>query len=748
MVLALVVGISALGLAGCGDGGSGAAGIGGAAGSANAQINFKIDNTSGYDIKGVQIVDASGQQLVKGDFACAKDAVCNFQAVMNQPGDLKFYDKQGALVGVYILAQAPNANQIVKPSAYMMGLYIFSELKSRYPESPASLVDKMNRLFANYQSSDGKPDKYQELGQYYRARVIGTGLNNDDFLKDLHKKLEEGKPLAADLFQVKPIAVRSQARMALQSGPSVQSDSGGGCPSALSGLATIAQAAGNFAGSIYPGISFIGGIVQAGCDMATPEDKRLDEIQSKLDDMAATLKANGLALDTLITYTAYQGADTALNNTKSLAASANGNLSYYTALIEGHGSFMAFVDDKKSFEAAWKNRPEQMKALFENFPKDWSALTLVPQNKSSLSKSLNALCDGRASASTNIVDNRKVCNGYILNYQSLVFGSYFKHMAMLKDITATLDKYSKLEKEFVSKKVTKPEESTASWAEIYKTIMLPKLQAGLSIAADGFASDNAAVEDSKGAYFSLYAGLPKQLLDQFQTDGLKSTCVQGASVGRQTPPVPYITNWVNDGDNSYINVVCRDSIGSRDRFTSKYFLSDGNEVVNLMGVLVGKNAKTSTTDTVGSTQGAETLRVRVPGNWPVFTTNGSLNDMSGVISAGVVSGSRIVSEGKRDAFNIYMTNYSGYDRNGASISKLYTRYTAKAQGSQPALSYIFALYFWRGALSSLRYAQGCLGANCSSGDGVTYRDGPKIKFWLTDFDGDVSYTLYTSVTDQ
>ena len=78
LVLAVVVGISAIGLVGCGDGGSGTLGVGGVGAAANAQISFNVENTSGYDIKTVQIVDKSGQQLVKGDLVCAKDATCNF----------------------------------------------------------------------------------------------------------------------------------------------------------------------------------------------------------------------------------------------------------------------------------------------------------------------------------------------------------------------------------------------------------------------------------------------------------------------------------------------------------------------------------------------------------------------------------------------------------------------------------------------------------------------------------------------
>ena len=122
--LAVAMGISAIGLSGCGDDGGGSAGLSkaGSAVAANSQINFHVENVSGYDIQSVQIVDKSGQQLSKGDFKCAKGATCDFFSRMDQPGALKFYDNKGTLVGVFILTKAPAAYQAIKPSDTMMGL--------------------------------------------------------------------------------------------------------------------------------------------------------------------------------------------------------------------------------------------------------------------------------------------------------------------------------------------------------------------------------------------------------------------------------------------------------------------------------------------------------------------------------------------------------------------------------------------------------------------------------------------------
>lgn len=657
---------------------------------------------------------------------------------MNQAGVLKFYDKQGALVGAYVLAQAPNPIQIVKPSAYMLGVYLFGELQNRYPETPASLVDKLNHLFANYRSSDGKPDKYQELGQYYRVSVVGSKQSHDDFLKDLHQKLEEGKPLAADLFQLKAPAVKSTGRVALQSSPSVQAGGEGGCPSGLSALATIAQAAGNFGGSILPGVALIGGVIQAGCDMAAPEDNRLSEIQSKLDEMTATLSANGLALDKLTGYVASEGANNVLKDTQTQASKANSNVAYYEYLIKGYGSFKAFVDAYGSFEKAWKKNPDTMHNLFGKFPEDWDALLLVGKStdKGSLTRSLSLLCDGHDTPNVNIVKNRKDCNGFILNYQSLVLGTYLKHLSMLKDITETLDKYYEKEKAFIKDKVTMPSPVQQTWAKTYASVMLPKLQASLDSVADSFAPDNIAMANSKGAYFDLYAGLPTQLLEQFQTAGLKTTCTQGSSIGRQSKPVPNIISWVNTGKDSTITVLCKEDQVLKKYYSSIYYLDDGNEVLNMMGVLVSKNSPNKkTSDTRGEPSGIgggyENERIEFPAGaeWAVFSTNKPLTDYNGVIKAGVEPDARIVYQGEFKDYagsmrSRYYTNYGGYSKNGAGVSTLYIRYTDPSSG----LSNVFAQHFWRG-ISSLRGSTGCLGKGCSLGFwDVQFKNGPKLEY--------------------
>ena len=751
-MLALTISALSISLIGCGDGNSdGSAGTAASVIGADRQISFEIDNTSGYEIQSVEVINDAGKQLAKGDLNCAMDANCTFRFGMTEPGTLKFYDKKGALVGAYVLTRAPDLYQPVRTSAFMLGAFLSDELRRTYPqEKPAALSDKLGVLFKNYVSSDGKEDKFEELGQYYLYQIAaGNVPSAAEFIKSLHQKLEVGESLPSNSYKLERRSRLNQGATPRSSstGPVVKAD-GGGCPSGITGLATILQNAGNFSS----GLGLFGGFLGAFCDVATPEDQRYTEITLKMDEISKKLQEERKSLNDLTKFLAWDVANQALGTLRKNVKEANGNLSYYRDLLINRkvGTFMAFVDSYGSFEKAWQQNPEKMQKLLGNFPEDWIKLTTVgveigkggqvtADYKDRLSDALNTLCNGqKIDEALNIVATRGMCNLYIADFQQVVTDSYLKHMVMLQDITATLEKYgskSAKDKEFIDKKVTKPDADTGpTWAEQYQKVILPGLNAGINRIADGFAPDSIAMANSKGAYFDFYAGLPKQLLDQFQTDGLKSTCVQGASVGRQTKPVPNITNWVNNGKESYITVICREGIGSKNKFTSNYYLNDGNDVLNMMGVLVGKNSpNTSTSKTYGETDGigggAENAVINFPadGKWAVFSTDNSYNEFNGVISPGYQANARIVSRGEvelyqQGRFNRYWTNYTGYSRNGGSTSKLYIRYTDAGTG----LSYVLAEYFWRGT-SSMRASLGCLGKNCSiDGDDVRFKNGPTL----------------------
>lgn len=750
LVLAVVVGISAIGLVGCGDGGSGALGVGGQGAAASAQINFKVENTSGADVKSVRIMSAQGKELAGGSMNCATNATCEFQGAMKEPGILQFYDKKDTLVGAYVLTEAPQGYQYVKTSGYMLGLFLFNELRNRYPERPEALLSKINILFENYTSADGLPDKFQELGQYYRYRMIGTGLKDEEFFKDLHQKLDAAEPLPPKLFKVSHHSFWQQAE-ALVGNLDVISSAhaaapSGGCPDTLNGLVTIANGLGN----LVPGIGFLGGIVNAGCDAAQPEDKRLDEISDKLDKLQTNLDSMNLGLEKLISFVATEASNRVLSNTNKDILDADRHMADYQNLIYGKGSFMAFVGSYGSFEKAWKNNKSKMDNLLLNFSDDWNNLQKVgePFQKSSLANALNSLCEEKESLSIDIVDNRKKCNAAIVYYQSRVISTYVKHLAMLKDVTETLQKYSATEKKFIEK-VTKPGTTTkGSWAEQYQQVMLPVLQNALKTASDNFVVDSRySLANTNNTYYDRFAGLPKPLLARFQEPGLKNTCTEGSSIGRQTTPIPNITSWINNGANSYITAVCKDSQTSKNRFTSRYYLSSGNEPINLMGVLVPSAeeffyANDNFMYIPGRRTAVDNGWINIPSDWATYTADndlrtivqqtGSLNIEAGAQSNNVRFGVRPNSGGNK----VFYTHISGYpecNNCGGSISRVYMRKTDASTG----LSSIGAIYAARYMRDTMRFQMNCVNdkqgcvADTGAQHALTFKNGIKIESTYT-----------------
>ena len=707
--LAVALGISAIGLSGCGDDGVGSAGPGkaGSAVSANSQINFHVENVSGYDIQTVQIVDKSGQQLSKGEFKCAKGATCDFFSRMEQPGVLKFYDNKGALVGVSILTKAPAGYQAIKPSDTMMGLYVFSQLRQRDSAKPDELLVKVNRLFENVQSPDGRDDNFEELGQYYKSRVLVSGVSDDEFYKNLRQQLDAGTPLPSGE------GVRTLAK---SSAPKVGSSGGGECPQGMSDALNVFQQVIGFVPAL-PGLVELG---KLGCDSTRNPDAKIDAIATKLAEIDAKLDSRGIGLDKLIDFTGTETARTAIKEIETFINASMASDSSYSALIVKDHSFEKFVTAAGGVEKAWEKEPVKMKMLLGSLGEEWGNLLNIGSatRKASLISALKLICENRETANVDWVANREKCNGFIVDYQAMVMAYYLKELNKLQDVAKTLQLYWGKEEAFISKNVTMPGKTFLSgWADWYKWAENGSLNDGLKLVSSNFLDSTLALPKTNNTFYSPVGGLPKQLVEQLSRPGMR--CVNKIS-SSNNELLPVVSAWVTNGQDSYIDVWCRTSnswLKSR-----HYYVMDGNDVMNMMGVLLPvKSPKQSTAERDGY---HSDWIITIP-NVAVFSTNKMLTELGSNVEPGIENGARIQpvkinEKGERE----FKTNSSGYPSNGAGISKLYIRHTDQSTG----LSYIFPLYFWASS-SSLNRALGCLSGTCRPGEEsttpfITYKNGP------------------------
>ena len=706
--LAVAMGISAIGLSGCGDDGGGSAGPGkaGSAVSANSQINFHVENVSGYDIQTVQIVDKSGQQLSKGEFKCAKGATCDFFSRMDQPGALKFYDNKGTLVGVFILTKAPAAYQAIKPSDTMMGLYVFRELRQRDTAKPDTLLAKVNRLFENVQSPDGRDDNFEELGQYYRSRVLVSGVSDEEFYKNLRQQLDTGTPL--------PSGERVRT-LAKSSAPKVGSSGGGECPQGMSDALNVFQQVIGFIPAL-PGLVELG---KLGCDSTRNPDAKIDAITTKLAEIDAKLDSMGIGLDKLIDFT---GTDSARNAIKEIETFINASMasdSSYSALIVKDHSFEKFVTAAGGVEKAWEKEPVKMKMLLGSLGEEWGNLLNIGSTtrKASLVSALKLICENRETENTDWVANREKCNGFIVDYQAMVMSYYLKELNKLQDVAKTLQLYWGKEEAFISKNVTMPGKTfTTGWADWYQWADKNAFNDGLKLVSSNFLDSTLAIPNTNNTFYSPVGGLPRELVSQLSRPGMR--CVNKISSSNNELPV--VSAWFSNGQNSYIDVWCRTS--SSWLKSRHYYVMDGNDVMNMMGVVVPvRSPKQSTAERDGY---FSDWIIRVP-RADTYATDQPLTELSTYVMPGEASGARIQpirvnEQGQRE----FQTNSSGYPSNGKGISKLYIRHTDQSTG----LSYIFPLYFWASS-SSLNYALGCLSGACTSGiesnePFITYKNGP------------------------
>ena len=736
--LALGIGVLGLGLVGCGDGNNGAAGVGGsAAGAANSQIDFRVDNTSGYEIQSVQIMNDSGQELAKGDMNCAKGATCNFKGVMSVPGSLKFYDKSHTLVGAYLLPKAPEADQYVKLTGTMLGLYVFKELRSRYPEpveAPELLLGKVNHLFAKYESADGRPDKLEELGQYYRYRMVGTGLSSEDFYKDLHRKLKTGESLPANLFKTDQLAatagrLRSGARTAALS---VGADAEG-CPQGISNILDVLESS---AGSV----PFIGGLFEAGklaCDSSRPETA-LNDINNQLTTIESKLDTMGLSLEKLKAFTEMQAVTKVLNDTNveigKLSPAAD-----YLSLVKEHGSFRAFIDDAKGVEKAWDKQPIKMKNILGSLASDWKALTGMdgvkdgsghggvgdPVKKGNLAIALGEYCNGSESATINWVARRNQCNAAIAYYQSQIVPTYMKRLVMLRDISSTLQAYWAKEKTFIDKNVTMPvPEAGWDWADEYQKALLPGLEKGLALAKGDFAPANLSYPKSSNTYFRPWAGVPEALLTRLADPRLK--CSTGTA--------PNIQSFIRNGSDSYITIACRDTgAKSGGDVVSRYYFEKGTgrcsadgglNPSNIMGVLVPSYYCREREEIDGHSYATNNLWVRLRPIAP--RDEGSITFATKALSNGYSAGSIVIgSDETSSRFRLQDDGKVIYASGGGGMwyGIVYIRATDKSgQSSVAAISVSFGMGGDHGS-----YAMTCLGmespACVSSANSVEFDNG-------------------------
>ncbi|WP_396190611.1 hypothetical protein [Flavobacterium sp.] len=588
---------AALVLAGCGDGGNN-----GSSTSSNGPTTFYVINTDAYDYASVKIVGSDGSTIYSGDFKCAAKTECEFGAAMDQPGKILFYNAQGAVINGYILSSTPSSLTYIKTSRRMLGIYIQGELLKRYPETLTAVGNKLNVFFTNYDSADQQPDKYEELGIYYQYRIAGGGDKLDAFYTSLHEQLENGTKLPKPLNPIASISRIFKSLFAALGSTEVISTANATASEVLCSSAAqdVVKLGAGIAGVFLPEMDpLFGAFADMGgdvCDdtgtlLKSIQDK-LADIQHQLDTIQATLHVIDGKLNLLISDN--------VNDLINIVQSNNDDLdNRYT------GSYKVLIKNTKSktLKEYIESHGGLSKAMTQKEVKDvldvasqWSLLDKIGavNNKNQLVALLNGLCANPSdNPNIDIIQQREDCNKAILYYKTLVLESAGTYLNILKDITDTVQYYrdnGNAEDKKVALTMNFANGSAPdSWKTGYEQDLKPALNATLA-GLTNFVTASSNVEPvthalSKDFYY-LQAGLPDDLVRNLI---IAANCRSTVNGQTRANVFHWSKNAVNNGDNSsYIIVNCND-LNAKSYNSRYYYARNGNNVENILGVLVNKD---------------------------------------------------------------------------------------------------------------------------------------------------------------
>lgn len=775
LALALVVGISAIGLVGCGDGSnSNGTNVSVGAPAGVSLTKFVVENKSGYDIKALRLLNAAGKPLTNAaqssaPFSCANGSTCDFRASMQEAGVIQFYNSQNKLVAVDIIIKAPGEQQQVSTSAYTLGLFLFNELRNRYPDGAQAKLRKMNRFFENYEGvATGEANKFEALGQYYRQQTLTKGVDDDTFFKELNARLLANEVLPANQFSMRTASLIGKLWASLKQIELISSahaEEGTGCPKALTDTLSIA----NLFTSFIPGGGLVHEMVSIGCEVAKTEpnyEKEFKELNTKLDDIQKTVDTVYLNVNKGIDLQAKLAVTSALSEAQKVVNKEETPLTLYKDLIKDKGSLKALIESNKStdkkekrgpFQITWEKNTALNNLLGERNPvNDWNTLKdlNITTERTAFITALNEFCELKERSDLNRIDRTEQCNAAIVNYQALILKTYLKAMAMYKDISDTINYYktsgTKSDREFLAKNFT--------WQGYdYQTMLLPELQSGLKQATEGFVTDKSlALAGSNDVYFDPLGGLPSRLVSRLKDPALECLAKDGKT--------PNVSDWRYDKHQSYIEVACSDKghIKRDSTFMSHYYYDvsadaskgygevDAHSPINIMGVLMpqGYDAGQGLYD---NRPEIEASWIYVPDAWSTLSMNKQAGASSGLSFPSQNSfpeGFRITrraNEGSNKVFYVSRGNARGSSAQNqigpeAMMGALYMRQT-DAKG----LSYVGSLLVGTGSYLSedaerptkmygLRFAMTCAGnydgCKVRMGDGIadalSFTGGPDI----------------------
>lgn len=250
-----------------------------------------VDNQSSGEIVRYEMQEQGGDLLQQGNLSCRTASQCEIPTSVrsSMPVKLRFYDINNKLLTAYELPELTTSNVYVRPSNAMLGTQIFDDLRAKFDYTIPDLTARLDHFFMEIDSADGTIDFFEELGQYFQARVHGAGMTEATFLDDLKAALDSHLVLPA------PAAPLLRSFASASGSDSLVCTKGGELAVDVVGdVIGEIPVVGTIFGTLFKGL------VNSGCE--TAEDVlggKLDNISSQLNAMSAKLNELASKLDSL-----------------------------------------------------------------------------------------------------------------------------------------------------------------------------------------------------------------------------------------------------------------------------------------------------------------------------------------------------------------------------------------------------------------------------------------------------------------
>jgi hypothetical protein len=581
---------------------------------ADTKTTIKVENPRNLSVAHGTVITKDDQVLFDADVNCQSDGCYLYlPAEINQGVTVRYVGSDGRMIGAFQFPSALPSYSSIRLTKLSTGLYLVDRLLTEKMSKDGlnwqELITRLQTFFTNYQSPDGTPDPFEEVGMFYAQQMKSPELTEEKFLDELRLRLLNWDVASAnELPTTTQLTARSPFEQLFAWFDSMRSGTvsliniahaqqAGGCSAELQTFLGQTQNV----GGMFP---YIGGVVQGvmqifqdGCGTSS---EAFASVLAKLDTLQASIDMLGNNVGALTSFLTSAAANTQTVQFENLRNRSNEVASNYQQFLKRNKatSLLEYFEKQGGWNQGIAAGGANIKEILYAPSKpsgDRQMLQVIADvtgnaNFSTYLDALKSRCSSLPNSSTeNFITVRGNCNAIIASNSAFLLGAQTGLLPIFKDIYAVLNKYQDVvqpSQAIVANDFPLPP-GVSSYASAVEDIkkLFNKQQTKM-------VADYRTVLGNEG-FFNIYDGLNTTLMAKM----VERDCAQAGDAG--VSKYPAITGWfapnTNVNDN-YIVSECKNSyynykVNANSRSKARYYYnsqgrSDANDPANVLGVLV------------------------------------------------------------------------------------------------------------------------------------------------------------------